>query len=223
MKSTALLGTGLRPLAMLNIAAHSVTFSYTVSRFLLYLIHLYYNFYRLFFSRPFLIFWSEREASDFMTVKTTTTEKSRSNNSLKIWRLDEDSGAEVERRGQRGGKLRRRQEVRLSATEGVTKGREENLDLFHKYGWAKVRCCPYYPFMWTRSMTIRVVKPLIPREQNRVVCQRTLDLCSGNQVRILVRSSSTGTKKILRLYSPTLDNTATLPQSAHERFLLSTL
>jgi len=45
MKSTALLGTGLRLFAMLNIAAHSVSSSYTLSRFFLYLIHLYYNFF----------------------------------------------------------------------------------------------------------------------------------------------------------------------------------
>jgi len=50
MKSTALLGTGLRPFALLNIAAHSVSFSYILSRFLLYLIHLY-NFF-FFVSSP---------------------------------------------------------------------------------------------------------------------------------------------------------------------------
>jgi hypothetical protein len=221
MKSTALLGTGLRPLATLFIAAHSVSFSYTLSRFLLYLIHLYYNFYRLFFSRTSLTFWNERETLDFMPVKTTTTEKSWSNNILKMWRLHEDTGAEVERRGERGGKLGRRQEVRLSATEKIQwcyKGREENLDLFHKYGWAKIRC---YPYMWTRSMTI--VKPVIMREHNPVVCQRTLDLCSGNQVRILVRSPSTWTKSFCDFTRSLVDNTAILPQSALERFLLSTL
>jgi len=80
MKSAALLGTGLRPFAKLNIAAHSVSFSYTISRFLLYLIHLYYNFFCLFFSRPSLTFWSDRETSDFMTVKTAKTENWKSNN-----------------------------------------------------------------------------------------------------------------------------------------------
>jgi len=63
MRSTALLVTDLRRFAVLNIAAHSVSSSYTISRFFLYLIHLYYNFYRLFFSRPSLTFWSDR---DFM-------------------------------------------------------------------------------------------------------------------------------------------------------------
>jgi hypothetical protein len=151
---------------MLNIADHSVSFSYTLSPFLLYLIHLYYNFYRLFFSRPSLTFWNDRETSDFMRVTTAKTEKWKSNNILKMWGSHEDTGTELERRGKRGGMLGRRQEVRICLQQrrqnGVTKGREENLDLFHKYGWAKMRSYPYYPYKWTRSMTI--AEPLILRE-----------------------------------------------------------
>jgi hypothetical protein len=56
MTSTAFLGTGLRPFAVLNIAAQGLSFSKILSHFLLYLIHLYYNFYPLFFSLPSLTF-----------------------------------------------------------------------------------------------------------------------------------------------------------------------
>jgi len=41
---------------------------------------------------------------------------------------------------------------------------------------------------------MKIADPLILREQNMVLCQRTLDLCSGNQVRILAGSTTIGTE-----------------------------